>query len=94
VALNGVPVWFPVWSRPGVELESRFVAVHISLVNGKGFDVEGEFRQVAGDLQPRGAGLELAEFTATISGRHFAVLVNPAHVVFVADATGQSLRSA
>ena len=54
------------------------VSTHISLMNGKSFDVEGELLEVARQLQAEGANPRLVSFTATISGKKFHVLVNAA----------------
>lgn len=67
---------------------------YLTLITGKGFDVDGELLEVARQLQAEGASPRLVSFTAHISGKVTSVLVNPEHVVFLAAATGSDLRTA
>jgi hypothetical protein len=67
---------------------------YLTLITGKGFDVDGELLEVARQLQTEGASPRLISFTAHISGKVTNVLINPEHVVFLAGATGSDLRSA
>ena len=66
---------------------------YLTLITGRGFDVDGELLEVARQLQVEGASPRLISFTAHISGKVTSVLVNPEHVVFLAAATGSDLRS-
>jgi hypothetical protein len=79
-------------SGPGSTL--RAMRTYLTLITGKGFDVDGELLEVARQLQAEGASPGLVSFTAHISGKVTKVLINPEHVVFLADATGSDLRSA
>ena len=67
---------------------------YLTLITGRGFDVDGELLEVARQLQVEGASPRLISFTAHISGKVTSVLVNPEHVVFLAAATGSDLRTA
>jgi hypothetical protein len=67
---------------------------YLTLVTGKGFDVDGEVLEVARQLQAEGVSPRLVSFTAHISGKVTQVLVNPDHVVFLSGATGSDLRTA
>jgi hypothetical protein len=76
------------WVYPAV------MRTYLTLITGKGFDVDGELLEVARQLQTEGASPRLISFTAHISGKVTNVLINPEHVVFLAGATGSDLRSA
>ena len=67
---------------------------YLTLITGKGFDVDGELLEVARQLQAEGSSPRLVSFTAHISGKVTRVLVNPEHVVFLSAATGSDVRSA
>ena len=67
---------------------------YLTLITGKGFDVDGELLELARQLQAEGASPRLVSFTAYISGKVTSVLINPEHVVFLAAATGSDVRSA
>jgi len=69
------------------------VRTYLTLITGKGFDVDGELLEVARQLQEEGPSPRLVSFTAHISAKVTNVLVNPEHVVFLSGATGSDLRS-
>jgi hypothetical protein len=73
---------------------SAAMRTYLTLVTGKGFDVDGEVLEVARQLQAEGVSPRLVSFTAHISGKVTQVLVNPDHVVFLSGATGSDLRTA
>jgi hypothetical protein len=79
--------------RPGLVYPAG-IRTYLTLITGKGFDVDGELLELARQLQAEGASPRLVSFTAYISGKVTSVLINPEHVVFLAAATGSDVRSA